>query len=741
MRLDFKSLAFGYNLTSGGGTPAWETALGQGREYKINESDTINSLVKGLIYKAVPSKSISFKKGKGGAIVRGDDENSSLVIAAVFDKVYINENLIPNGKFILLVAKDDSEHHKGRLKLKYGLDNAYTADDGTVTKNRDFKALVTEQFSLADDACWFVYDISVEDQDVLRLHAIIVNKEGSITYADTPALHAAWDPMIENDASSQNAHESTTSSHVDTTPLVLALEDTISEVDFRHWLSKRLKKDGNLLSVEYQNAYYYILKAIPSMLGEQDVFTIISYDEFKEYRNKISTTDAYAEANPNIGASTLSGALTQYGNYLAERNGIHIPTDRLAQILKEWCTSKCVESNVTSTLVGFGFKYARAINMAGVSAKALLDAAGIESTMGAYIDRGKDLFAAIESASIGISFTSGTNKCPTISSFDYGITAGDAVNKIFFGVPGCGKSHHIQHEILSKEGYKKANIIRTTFYQDYSNTDFVGQILPKIVKGQNGEKDSVEYIFNPGPFTLALIQAISNPTEKVALVIEEINRGNAPAIFGDIFQLLDRDHDSISEYGIVNVSMIDFLNNYIFNVGGVDQRYTFEEIKIPGNLFIYATMNTSDQNVYTLDTAFIRRWEKEKIPNVFTKCGFRSVKVPGMNCSWEKFVVAINNCITSNLEELQVNEDKQLGAFFVKESLLTQGDAEKFAYKVFDYLWSDVAKLNPGVFFNHYNTLDQLIKAYAQNGVAVFKPGIFAEENVIPQQNEADDEQ
>ena len=323
---------------------------------------------------------------------------------------------------------------------------------------------------------------------------------------------------------------------------------------------------------------------------------------------------------------------------------------------------------------------------------------------------------------------------PHVDAFDYEVTAGNSENKIFFGTPGCGKSYHIEHNILGKsdtskkyEGnYEKDNIIRTTFYQDYSNTDFVGQVLPKVVRGEDGEKDTVEYIFNPGPFTLALIQAISNPTKKVALVIEEINRGNAPAIFGDIFQLLDRDKDSISEYGIVNVSLMDYLNNYEFVVDGQKKRYKFKEIKIPGNMDIFATMNTSDQNVYTLDTAFVRRWEKEKIKNTFDQCAFASTEVPGMpGYTWEVFVNGINGWIAKHLEDLQVNEDKQIGVFFVKESLLASGDAEKFAFKVFDYLWSDVAKLDHGIFFNPYDTLEDLIAAYQVKGVDVFKPGVF----------------
>ena len=332
-----------------------------------------------------------------------------------------------------------------------------------------------------------------------------------------------------------------------------------------------------------------------------------------------------------------------------------------------------------------------------------------------------------------------------------GLAMSDEFHKAIYFLREIG--YHIEYDILKRDKetrkynpgeYAKENIIRTTFYQDYSNTDFVGQILPKIVRGKNGEKDTVEYIFNPGPFTLALIRAISNPDKKVALVVEEINRGNAPAIFGDVFQLLDRDENGISEYGIVNVGVMDYLNDYEFEVNGEKKRYLFKEIKIPGNMYIFATMNTSDQNVYTLDTAFVRRWDKEKIKNSFAGCKLAPLPVPGMESyTWKEFVEGINKCIANHLEDLQVNEDKQIGAFFVKESLLKNKNAEEFAYKVFDYLWSDVAKLDHGVFFNAYETLEDLIDAFKNKGVGVFKTGIFEEKHSassqITEQTQEDD--
>lgn len=333
------------------------------------------------------------------------------------------------------------------------------------------------------------------------------------------------------------------------------------------------------------------------------------------------------------------------------------------------------------------------------------------------------------------------------NSFNYDVTKGYSINKILFGIPGCGKSYHIDHKILGKDkdtkeycgNYEKENIIRTTFYQDYSNTDFIGQILPKVTKNENGDS-VVEYSFNPGPFTLALIQAIKNPTKKVALVIEEINRGNAPAIFGDIFQLLDRDDDSVSQYGIVNVGIIDYLNSLDFDVDGEKIKYIFNEIKIPGNMDIFATMNTSDQNVYTLDTAFTRRWAKERIPNDFgDNEEIKNKAIPGMNeYTWSEFVESINSYIDDHLDDLQINEDKKIGAFFV--GLTTLDNVDEFAYKVLDYLWSDVSKLDHNVIFNNYKTFETLIKDYKSKGVKVFRPNIFEEKVAAHPQEEEENE-
>lgn len=298
--------------------------------------------------------------------------------------------------------------------------------------------------------------------------------------------------------------------------------------------------------------------------------------------------------------------------------------------------------------------------------------------------------------------------------YDYSSKLTGGKNLVVYGTPGCGKSYYVEHKELKdypRDGKDFSTVIRTTFYQDYTNTDFIGQLLPKV----DVNKD-VTYEFNPGPFTIALKTAIQNPDKPVALVIEELNRGNAASIFGDIFQLLDRSENGASEYKIHNVNIQDYLNKEVEGKG------FFDYIKIPGNLSIIATMNTSDQNVFTLDTAFKRRWEFKKLKNEFTEeHKYKHYYVPGMEeYTWENVVRAINDYII-NVKNPLVSEDKQIGVFFVKEDLLVKpGDTsnstkkkEKFAYKMLEYLWNDVAKYNDRPkWFNNAETLDEAIDQY-----------------------------
>lgn len=282
------------------------------------------------------------------------------------------------------------------------------------------------------------------------------------------------------------------------------------------------------------------------------------------------------------------------------------------------------------------------------------------------------------------------------------INKSSAYNKIFYGVPGCGKSYHIEHEVLDNDIFanhntcRTSNTFRTIFYQDYSHADFVGQYMPKRINGQ------VEYVFVPKVFTKALERAYQKPEEPVVLIIEEINRGDAASIFGDIFQLLDRNNGGRSEYEIDCDEISDYL---------ATKRITKEKIYIPSNLYLLATMNTCDQNVFALDTAFKRRWNMEEIPNKFKKGHtIKDKRVPynfdGKYITWETFVEVVNKQIVDSSDEF-FGDDRQIGCFFVDDTCLLDNASdprfkekcENFAYKVISYLWNDVAKLNRNKWF------------------------------------------
>lgn len=312
-------------------------------------------------------------------------------------------------------------------------------------------------------------------------------------------------------------------------------------------------------------------------------------------------------------------------------------------------------------------------------------------------------------------------------------------NKIYYGAPGCGKSHYIS-KILKDAEVKDENIFRVTFHPEYMNVDFVGQILPTVSETTDiatGEtKEIVRYQFNPGPFTLALKRAYQT-TEMVYLIIEEINRGNAAAIFGDLFQLLDRVKDtesadySGSEYPIRNPGIQD----YIVRIDNMDivieNTIKKRGITIPGNLTILATMNSSDQNVFTLDTAFKRRWLFEQISNDIEKDKEHRYKkwfIPGTEVTWEVFLTKINNEILNYKVQNQTNEDKRLGKYFVTQDCLTETIkdsteveeiAENFAYKVLEYVWNDVCKIGRDDWFDteRYRTLEDLIDAFVHPDV------------------------
>lgn len=284
-------------------------------------------------------------------------------------------------------------------------------------------------------------------------------------------------------------------------------------------------------------------------------------------------------------------------------------------------------------------------------------------------------------------------------------------NVILYGVPGSGKSYTIGEEYCNDENRME----RLVFHPDYTYSDFAGQILPNVTEG------NVSYEFTPGPFTRLLDKAYKNPSEEFYLIIEEINRGNAPAIFGEVFQLLDRIDSGESEYGISNADIARI-------VYGDETR----KVRIPSNMSIIGTMNTSDQNVFTLDTAFQRRWSMRMIENDLGKVAYADMNILDTDVNWRRFNTAMNSIILKKNVRVTSSEDKRLGAFFVREIDLRYDAKEidtaatpdekriaarqnrRFPEKVLKYLWDDAFKFSREDVFEtgQYISLEEIVRKF-----------------------------
>ncbi len=281
------------------------------------------------------------------------------------------------------------------------------------------------------------------------------------------------------------------------------------------------------------------------------------------------------------------------------------------------------------------------------------------------------------------------------------------LQQIFYGAPGTGKSHKIKDDADVKAADEKNLVFRTTFHPDSDYSTFVGAYKPTttkravrnvagdIVKDTNKEdvyEDCITYSFIPQAFLQAYVAAWNNPDDKVFLVIEEINRGNCAQIFGDLFQLLDRDGDGVSEYPIMaDKDIAKYLNGndeeelpVLTNKDGIKDG----KLRLPKNLYIWATMNTSDQSLFPIDSAFKRRWDWVYMPIADAKKNY-VIEIDNDQYDWWSFLEAINAIIESTIH----SEDKKLGYFFAKakDGRIT---VETFVSKVIFYLWNDVFKDN-----------------------------------------------
>ena len=358
-------------------------------------------------------------------------------------------------------------------------------------------------------------------------------------------------------------------------------------------------------------------------------------------------------------------------------------------------------------------------------------------------------------------------------------------NRIVFGAPGTGKSYLIdkeRKELLGDDN--EADYERVTFHPDYSYANFVGTYKPimenavvcsnsdeevdyvlsllndnskpsherieLMIEEFSGIRNPIRYEYVPGPFMRLYVKALRNARSDnprpFLLIIEEINRANVAAVFGDIFQLLDRGDDNISEYPI---QASEDLKKYLSKeLGGDPDDYS--KLRIPDNMFIWATMNSADQGVFPMDTAFKRRWaftylgidENDKdIQGKYVVMGDQKQRI-----EWNALRKAINEFLANE----KINEDKQLGPYFISRNIVVPSDGtdeidskafcDVFKNKVLMYLFDDAAKQKRARLFEGctkgQNRYSQICEAFDKQGVGIFHPDIRNKLAIHPKENE-----
>ena len=514
-------------------TAAWGTSIGQNasKSCRIETGkEGVVDFVVGMTYKSTTNfESLDISKGSS---------NRELLMLSSFDKVYINGNKLEDAKYHVILVKELSESHYGRLIISYA---PYITFEGH--SNEETIELMRKALGCSPEGCWFVYDISIKNQDELHFSAVVVNPERPMIYQGTSRERSLeWNAMI--------GHE----------------EETSEKPDDKQIIYYGAPGTGKSHKIKEKLAGVY----------KENIFRTTFH--------------------PDSDYSTFVGAY---------KPSTDKPEDKLYN--KEELISKLTElkeQGVTYAPQKFGAQYWYSLKQLTLQDK-------------------KDILAACEMSD---NYT---------VEFDKGIAVGE--------------------ELLKKS--KESRII---------------------------------YKFIPQAFLNAYMRAYST-TDKVYLIIEEINRGNCAQIFGDLFQLLDRDENGVSEYRIkADADLRAYLEE---ELGADSDAIKDGELCLPSNLYIYATMNTSDQSLFPIDSAFKRRWDWEYEPIKYKNIDW-VINIEGSKYLWTSFQREINKRIFDATN----SEDKMLGDYFVNptDGVITE---KILLNKILFYLWNDVCKDGEGDIF------------------------------------------
>ena len=537
MKVDVTSMFFNSSIEGKTATAAWGTSIGQNasKSCRIETGkDGVVDFVVGMTYKSTTNlASLDISKGSS---------NRELLMLSSFDKVYINNQKLEDAKYHIILVKELSESHYGRLIVSYA--PYITFEEHS---NEETIKLMQNALGCSAEGCWFVYDISIKNQDELHFSAVVVNPEHPMIYHGTSKERSLeWNAMIGRD----------------------------EEV------------------YEIPNNKQVVYYGCPGCGKSYRVKEIIDSANLNIYRTTF---------HPDTDYSTFVGCYKP-GITLQKQS---YTIDELTKILVD-----IKQKDRRYSMHKFAVEYYFALEeLSRADKETITTAAGFPPSF--------------------------------VAEMDKAIAAGRYI-------------------------------------------------------GRQAKDSNIVYNFSPQVFTNAYVKAWRDTETPVYLIIEEINRGNCAQIFGDLFQLLDRNKTTgESEYPIkADKDLVAYIEK---ELGVGHEGIKNGELCLPPNLIIYATMNTSDQSLFPMDSAFKRRWDWEYVPINYSKdidSGGFIIDIDSTEYLWFEFLEKVND----KIYDATNSEDKQMGNFFIKKNI----NAKEFVNKVMFYLWNEVCKEEYGTQRNFF---------------------------------------
>lgn len=649
MTIDITSFFFNSSIEGATATSAWGTSIGQSKskECRIeDEKPGVLELLTGMLYKSVADKSrVDLSAGS---------QNREVLLCSLFDKIYINNQLLEGQSFALILVRERSKSHDGRLLISYP---PYALVDGQPINQSAIEAMSTK-IGCSSNGCWFVHDISIRNQDELHFSSIVVDKDKPKIYTGTSRQRSEeWNNLVE-----------------------IKREYTLEEL-------------GAILKDMYDNAES----------GKQVAMIYIFVFKYGEHLVDIyKSSEIIAAAGLNASYSTEVDKAYNIYRFASKKRYIlpgqslkssfNLPSSKQTIFFgspgtgKSWTIQNDILDGVKDDFIF------RTTFHPDTDYSAFV---GCYKPVKTKVGKTGRVLSAEDLAAIYVRDVVPTEHLKT----------GHIEPRINFGIEYCeyfggSLGKYDINNVLELAGIELA----TGCIEDRVGMTYVKYGVSVGLKlDASKNTGTITYDFVPQVFTEAYVKAWQNPTEQIYLVIEEINRGNCAQIFGDLFQLLDR-KKGVSEYPVkAETALAEYLSNVL--EGDAAEGIRDGKLSLPANLNIIATMNTSDQSLFPMDSAFKRRWDWKYIPTTppadksrtmelsfkdktTTKYG-TTIDAGDYEYDWTEFLDKINE----KIQNATHSDDKQLGFWFVK----TEEGAEEitissFVSKVVFYLWNDVFK-------------------------------------------------